>query len=62
MTRPMDLVAVRAAVAAALDEGGIGTKQFLEEILEGRRDDGPFMVGAIAWAEHVDAMTQDAAR
>lgn len=61
MTRPIDLVAVRQAVASALEARGIGTRQFFEEILEGRRDDGPFMVGAIAWAERVDAMNRDAA-
>jgi len=40
---------VRAAVADALEERGISNKQFIAEIREGRRDDGPYMVGALAW-------------
>ena len=43
---------VRAAVAADLEERGIGNRPFYEEIIEGRRDDGPFMIGALAWARH----------
>jgi hypothetical protein len=42
---------VRAAVADALEARGIGLRHFHQEIREGRRDDGPFMVGALAWAE-----------
>ena len=44
------LEAVRQAVAAALEERGIGDGPFHDEIREGRRDEGPFMIGALAWA------------
>ena len=43
---------VRAAVAADLEERGIGNRPFYEEIIEGRRDDGPYMIGALAWPRH----------
>jgi hypothetical protein len=42
---------VRAAVADALERRGHGNLQFIREIREGRRDDGPFMIGALAWAK-----------
>lgn len=48
------LEAVREAVAAALEERGIGDRPFYEEIREGRRDDGPFMIGALAWAQQIE--------
>ena len=44
---------IRDAVAEALKTRGIGNPAFLEEIREGRRDDGPFMIGALAWADRV---------
>ena len=40
---------IRDAVAAALEQRGLGNTQFLGEIREGKRDDGPFMTGALAW-------------
>lgn len=46
---------VRAAVADGLDERGIGAPQFRDDIREGRRDDTPFMIGALIWAQ-VQAM------
>ena len=46
---------VRAAVADGLEARGHGNQQFLREIREGRRDDGPFMIGALIWAR-VQAM------
>ena len=42
---------VRAAVADALETRGHGNLQFIREIRDGRRDDGPFMIGALAWAK-----------
>ena len=42
---------VRAAVAEALQERDIGQPPFWNDIREGRRDDTPFMVGAMIWAE-----------
>jgi hypothetical protein len=44
---------VRAAVAEALQERDIGQPPFWNDIREGRRDDTPFMVGAMIWAEHI---------
>lgn len=41
---------VRAAVADALDARGLSNKQFITEVRQGLRDDGPFMLGALAWA------------
>ena len=41
---------IREAVAKALQDIGHENRQFLNEIREGKRDDGPFMVGAIACA------------
>lgn len=46
---------IRAAVADGLEARGIGMPTFREEIREGRRDDTPFMIGAIIWAR-VQAM------
>lgn len=42
---------VGAAVADRLEARGHGNQQFLREIREGRRDGGPFMVGALIWAQ-----------
>lgn len=50
-----NIEAVRAAVADGLEARGHGNQQFLREIREGRRDDGPFMIGALIWAR-VQAM------
>lgn len=41
---------VRAVVADALTERDIGMPEFRRDIREGRRDDTPFMVGALAIA------------
>ena len=41
---------VRDAVACALEARGLSNRQFISEIREGKRDDGPFMLGALAWA------------
>jgi len=47
----MNIDAIRDAVAQELQSRGIGDRAFYEEIREGRRDDSPFMIGALAWAE-----------
>ena len=47
----LKLEEVRDAVATELEARGIGDRSFYEEIREGRRDDGPFMVGALALAK-----------
>lgn len=47
---------VRAAVADALEQRGHSNRDFIREIREGQRDDGPFMLGALAWAK-VAALT-----
>lgn len=47
----LKLEEVRKAVAAELAERGIGDRPFYEEIIEGRRDNSPFMVGALAVAQ-----------
>lgn len=52
-----DLEKVRAAVADALEQKGHGNREFLADIREGRRDDGPFMIGARAWFERQRAST-----
>jgi hypothetical protein len=44
---------IRAAVADALEAKGHGNREFLAEIRNGLRDDGPFMIGALIWAEHI---------
>lgn len=46
-----DIDNVRAAVADALEARGHGNGQFIREIREGLRDEGPFMIGALAWAK-----------
>lgn len=45
-------------VADALAKQGHGNRQFLDEIRAGQRDDSPFMVGAMVWAEHVRSVEQ----
>lgn len=49
---------VRAAVADALEARGLGNKEFIAEVREGRRDDGPYMLGALAWAEREKSWTK----
>ncbi len=46
---------IREAVANALEARGHNNRQFLREIREGHRDDGPFMLGALAWDARVNA-------
>jgi hypothetical protein len=41
---------VRNAVADALRDVGHGNELFVRDVREGRQDDGPFMVGALAAA------------
>lgn len=47
---------IREAVADALEKRGHDNREFLREIRAGDRDDGPFMLGALAW----DARLSDA--
>jgi hypothetical protein len=56
----MNIDVIRDAVARELQNRGIGDRAFYEEIREGRRDDSPFMVGAIAWA-NTDASAMEVA-
>jgi hypothetical protein len=51
----IEIKRVRAAVADDLDARGVGAPQFRDDIREGRRDDTPFMIGALIWAQ-VQAM------
>lgn len=44
---------IREAVATALEQRGLSNTQFLGEIREGKRDDGPFMTGALAWDQRM---------
>lgn len=44
---------IRQVVADALAKQGHGNREFLAEIRNGLRDDGPFMIGALIWAEHI---------
>lgn len=39
---------IREAVARALEQRGLSNTRLLGEIREGKRDDGPFMTGALA--------------
>ena len=41
---------VRNSVADALRDVGHGNELFVRDVREGRQDDGPFMVGALAAA------------
>ncbi|MEC3912205.1 hypothetical protein U5A82_17500 [Sphingobium sp. CR2-8] len=47
---------VRAAVADGLEARDIGDQSWRQDIREGRRDDTPFMIGALIWAQ-VQALT-----
>ncbi|WP_333703543.1 hypothetical protein [Sphingobium yanoikuyae] len=47
---------IRQVVADALLKKGHGNRQFLDEMRAGQRDDSPFMIGAIVWAEHVRSL------
>lgn len=49
---------IRAAVADTLEARGLSNRTFLREIRKGQRDDGPYMIGAIA---AVSALTQRSA-
>lgn len=51
-----NIESVRAAVADGLEARDIGMPAWRQDIREGRRDDTPFMVGALIWAQ-VQAMT-----
>lgn len=42
---------IRAAVADGLEARDIGMPVFRQDIREGRRDDTPFMIGALIWAQ-----------
>lgn len=44
---------IRDAVAKALEQRGLSNRQFLGEICKGKRDDGPFMTGALAWDQRL---------
>lgn len=46
---------IREAVAKALEDRGLSNTQFLVEIREGKRDDGPFMTGALAWDQRLQS-------
>ncbi|MBB6191535.1 hypothetical protein FHS51_001762 [Sphingobium wenxiniae] len=49
---------IRDAVAKALEARGMDNRQFLRDIREGRRDDGPYMIGALAWDQQIKAPAQ----
>ena len=42
---------IRDAVAKALEARGFDNRKFLGEIRNGQRDDGPYMIGALACAQ-----------
>ncbi|MGE6693369.1 hypothetical protein ACQKE8_13100 [Sphingobium limneticum] len=42
---------IRAAVADGLEARAIGLPPWRDDIREGCRDDTPFMVGALIWAQ-----------
>lgn len=52
----MDISDIRAAVADGLEKRDVGMPAFRDDIREGRRDDTPFMIGAIILAQ-VQALT-----
>ncbi|BBF70551.1 MULTISPECIES: hypothetical protein [Sphingomonadaceae] len=56
----LKLAEIRDAVATALEARGLGNRSFIEEIRAGLRDDGPFMVGATAWATAIMRTKVDA--
>lgn len=41
---------IRDAVARDLEQRGFDNRKFLREIRSGKRDDGPYMIGALAAA------------
>ncbi|WP_395394891.1 hypothetical protein WBP07_06110 [Novosphingobium sp. BL-8A] len=41
---------IRDAVASELENRGLDNRKFLREIRSGKRDDGPYMIGALAAA------------
>lgn len=41
---------IRDAVAKDLEQRGLDNRKFLREIRGGKRDDGPYMIGALAAA------------
>ncbi len=41
---------IRDAVARDLEQRGLDNRKFLREIRSGKRDDGPYMIGALAAA------------
>lgn len=47
----------REAVAAELEARGFSNREFIAEVREGRRDDGPYMIGALA-AARINALAQ----
>ncbi|WP_169800571.1 hypothetical protein [Sphingobium cloacae] len=44
---------IREAVATALETRGLNNREFLRDIREGRRDEGPYMLGALAWDQQL---------
>lgn len=42
---------IRDAVAKALEARGLDNRKFLREIRDGQRDEGPYMIGALACAQ-----------
>ena len=46
------LDAIRDAVARELEARGFSNREFLADLRAGRRDEGPYMIGALAWAQH----------
>ena len=41
---------IRDAVASELETRGLDNRKFLRELRAGKRDDGPYMIGALAAA------------
>lgn len=46
----MKIEDIRSAVANNLEARGLSNRTFLREIRNGKRDDGPYMIGALACA------------
>ncbi|EIZ77751.1 hypothetical protein WSK_3762 [Novosphingobium sp. Rr 2-17] len=44
----MKIEDIRGAVADSLEVRGLNNRTFLREIRNGKRDDGPYMIGALA--------------
>lgn len=49
---------IRVAVADELERRGLSNREFIAEIREGRRNDGPFMIGALAVAHRAVAVAE----